>query len=457
MGLNKFLSCKFTFSKNEELLKFKFKLLNSILVITSVFSMVFALLGTYGINDIGLVQVVTNYFFSFSSILLILFLHSSKNNYFNTAIILIVVTTIVFSIALINVQQDEFRLIWFYLLTFVSYMLLGNRIGVGVTLVSIAIILLANYFVDLNLSSIAITSALIGIVIASLLSKAYTTKVSEYESTLQDALNMLNNSMNNLEDLNKNLEKKVEEEVQKNRLQEKHMHEQSRMAQMGEMISMIAHQWRQPLSAISSASMNLQIKLELEKFDLESRDGIKEAKDYFLSKLKDINAYVSNLTTTIDDFRNFYKPNKKTSIVNLNDIIDKSLNIIKASLIDLNIELIKEYDSDSYIEIYDNEIMQVVLNLLKNSKDVLHERDIKDPFIKITTMDRIILICDNGGGVPEDIIANIFNPYFSTKSEKNGTGLGLYMSKTIVEEHHKGVLSVENTEDGACFKIEFLE
>ena len=115
---------------------------------------------------------------------------------------------------------------------------------------------------------------------------------------------------------------------------------------------------------------------------------------------------------------------------------------------------------DTKSKIYSNEIMQVILNILKNSQDNFKEQATKDPKITITCecplSDTYFLkIFDNGGGIPEDIINKIFDPYFSTKSEKNGTGLGLYMSKTIIEEHHDGKLSVENTDDGVCFIIEF--
>ena len=100
-------------------------------------------------------------------------------------------------------------------------------------------------------------------------------------------------------------------------------------------------------------------------------------------------------------------------------------------------------------------MMQVIINILKNAQDNFKEKEIKNPYIKISTEHRSIRICDNGGGIPKPILNKIFDPYFSTKNEKNGTGLGLYMSKIIVEDHHKGNLHVSNTKDGVCFKIEF--
>ena len=228
------------------------------------------------------------------------------------------------------------------------------------------------------------------------------------------------------------------------RFRDKQLLVQSRLAQMGEMISMIAHQWRQPISTIAMGANNILIDIELNNID----------KNSLRDRANDIVAKTVELSKTIDDFRNFYKPNKQSIITKLEDVIEKSLNITKSSLIHNNINIIKEYNSDEEIELYDREVMQVILNILKNAQDNIKEKDIKDPYIKITTKDRIISICDNGGGISEDIIEKIFDPYFSTKNEKNGTGLGLYMSKTIIEEHHNGKISVQNRNDGVCFIIE---
>ena len=263
--------------------------------------------------------------------------------------------------------------------------------------------------------------------------------VTEYEVKLLDA--------------NKDLDKRVQEEIQKNKEKERQFMEQSRLAQMGEMISMIAHQWRQPLSVISSTAINLDVKIELDKFDLTNDEEIEKAKLYFQSGLKKIEKYVQSLTTTIDDFRNFYKPNKLSVNSTFEDIVSKSMGIIEASLRGDDIELIFDYKSKEILNIYDGEMMQVILNILKNAQDNFKTSDIKDKYIKISTNEKSLSICDNGGGISEDILPNIFDPYFSTKDEKNGTGLGLYMSKTIVEEHHKGTLHVENKNDGVCFKI----
>ncbi len=260
--------------------------------------------------------------------------------------------------------------------------------------------------------------------------------------------NTISNMAETIQTREKDLDERVRKEVEKNRKKDEQMLHQSRLAQMGEMISMIAHQWRQPLSAISATSIDLQMKMFLKNYKDEA-----ELIDYSNESLQQIDEFVKNLTTTIDDFRNFYKPNKDTELTTLEEVVSKSLHIIKSSLDNQGVEVILDIKSNDELKLYKNEIMQVLLNILKNSQDCFKERKTQNPFIKITIDEKSVSICDNAGGISEDITDKIFDPYFSTKSEKQGTGLGLYMSKTIVEEHHKGDLSVENTDKGVCFRI----
>ena len=247
------------------------------------------------------------------------------------------------------------------------------------------------------------------------------------------------------------------QDVTQQKKQEEQLLAQSRMAQMGEMISMIAHQWRQPLGAISSTAIDLNMQIEFENFDLEKERGRQECQTYLTNGLEEIDGFVQNLTNTIDDFRNFYKPNKERDTVLINEIVSKALNIIKPSCISDGIEIVDINKSKNLIIAYSNELMQVILNILKNAEDNFKEKAVSDPKIFITSTDKdnkvILEINDNGGGISEDILPKIFDPYFSTKDELNGTGLGLYMSKIIIEEHHNGSLEVINLDDGVCFVI----
>ncbi|WP_207561410.1 PAS domain-containing sensor histidine kinase [Sulfurimonas aquatica] len=243
------------------------------------------------------------------------------------------------------------------------------------------------------------------------------------------------------------LNSKIEEEVEKNRKKDQHILNQSRLAQMGEMISMIAHQWRQPLSSIAAISATLSLDITMDKY----------REDFFQQRLNDIGELSKHLSSTIDDFRDFYKPNKKQALVTLDNVIQKALNIIGNSLENDNIRITSDYSSDIEISLFDNEIKQVLLNILKNSQDNFKEKNIEKARINISTKKNYISISDNGGGIADNILEKIFDPYFSTKCEKDGTGLGLYMSKMIIEEHHNAILNVFNQDNGVCFTIEFFD
>ncbi len=258
--------------------------------------------------------------------------------------------------------------------------------------------------------------------------------------------------------INKTLEEKVVQRTQAIKERDEQLLQQSRMAQMGEMISMIAHQWRQPLGAISATSIDMNLKLQLSEFDLEKENERVECSDYFLDNLGKIDGFVQNLTTTIDDFRNFYKPNKKSITALMNAPVKKALSIVRASFLADGIEIAEDYSCKNRVRMHESELMQVILNVLKNSQDNFKEKNIENARILIKTYDIDdgvrLEISDNGGGIPEDILQKIFDPYFSTKSEKNGTGLGLYMSKTIIQTHHDGKLYAENRDEGVCFFID---
>jgi len=222
---------------------------------------------------------------------------------------------------------------------------------------------------------------------------------------------------------------------------------QSRHAAMGEMISMIAHQWRQPLTTISMDANNVLVDIELESLNEVS---LKE-------DLEDILKQTHYLSKTIDDFRNFFKPNKQKDMVLVSDVFNDALTIIEKGLINSGLEVENSFHTTTRIEIFSRELIQVILNILKNAKEALFENE--QPHKKITNkiyedeQDIIIEIHDNGKGIKEEVIKKIFDPYFSTKDEKNGTGLGLYMSKVIVVKHLNGTITANNTQMGVVFVI----
>jgi len=246
-----------------------------------------------------------------------------------------------------------------------------------------------------------------------------------------------------ISELNRTLQEKIHLEVEKNREKEKQLIKQSRLAQMGEMLSMIAHQWRQPLAAISATSANINVMVHLNRINKEQLSELSEK----------ISGYAQHLSVTIDDFRNFFKPNKEKKLTDFEELTNAVLDIIGTSIRNKNIHIVKKIESPAKFYTYPNEIKQVILNLLKNAEDVLTDKDVASPEVIIEIEGNRLRISDNGGGIREEIIEKIFDPYFSTKDEKTGTGLGLYMSKIIIEEHCGGRIYVENGELGAIFTI----
>ncbi len=237
--------------------------------------------------------------------------------------------------------------------------------------------------------------------------------------------------------------------LQKNK--ELMLFEQSKLASMGEMIGNIAHQWRQPLSMISTSITALKAKNEM---------GIMDKKDLD-DTVKHVVNSVNYLSTTIDDFRNFFDKDKNITNVNIKDLINSTHTIVNDNLVSNNIILYKDLN-DIQVEVLENELKQVLINIINNAKDALlsdknSELDKKIIIIDTKQKDNklVINIQDNAGGIPDNIFNKIFEPYFTTKHKSIGTGIGLYMCKTIIETNMKGSISVVNQEfvkEGKTYK-----
>ena len=227
------------------------------------------------------------------------------------------------------------------------------------------------------------------------------------------------------------------------------MFSQSRLAQAGELISMISHQWRQPISKIASISSNLRFKIMMNnELDVSSLD----------KKLEEVEEYTEFLSETIDDFREFYKPKKDKQNIYILPLIDKSLLFLENSLIKKNINLIKEFDKDQKVLLYQNELMQVIINIVQNAIEFSNENS----WIKIKTIlkpkEYIIKISDEAGGIIAQNIQKIFDAHFSTKMNvnSNNLGLGLYVSKVIIETHFNGKLEVQSENKNTTFTIRLV-
>jgi signal transduction histidine kinase len=275
----------------------------------------------------------------------------------------------------------------------------------------------------------------------------------ELEKFAETLENEVENKTKELQKINRNLQKIVEEKVNELREKDQALLQQSKMAAMGEMIGAIAHQWRQPLNTLA---INIQMLEDMiDNGEIDDKN-IHE----FINKNMQTIQFMSN---TIDDFRNFFRKDKEAVRFNVKDAIEKTINLQKAQLKNHNIE-IKTDLKDAYTKGYKNEFMQTILNIISNSKDAIVEKrekegdfkgqiDIKN---KIKNGKIIITISDNGGGIPQDSQHRIFEPYFTTKDEGKGTGMGLYMVKEIIERMN-GKVYFKNTEKGAEFIIELLK
>ena len=241
-----------------------------------------------------------------------------------------------------------------------------------------------------------------------------------------------------LRQINSELEIRIKKEVEENLRKDRLLSQQQKMVSMGQMIENIAHQWRQPLSLITTSASGIKLKKQLNDLD-----------DEFLSKAIDTVLNTSKyLSNTIDDFRYFFKPQKEKENFCLKQCCNKTIDLLNTNFFDKEINIISQIE-DIQISGYETELIQVLINILNNSKDALETvLDEKFIFIDIVKENKkaIIKIKDNAGGIPEDIIDKIFEPYFTTKHQSQGTGIGLYMSQEIIHKHMNGYFDISNTE-----------
>ena len=248
-----------------------------------------------------------------------------------------------------------------------------------------------------------------------------------------------------LYELNKHLEERVREEVRKNEEKQKMLFLQSRLASLGQMMANIAHQWRQPLTELALALFNL--KKAAQKHD----DALVDA------AYSDAKVLIQNMSQTIEDFINFFKPDKPKAPFLLSESLDEVLQILEKTLVKEYIEIHREIDGTLKVTGVINELSQVLINLLQNAKDAFRQRNVKERRIDIRIFrkgeEAVIEIADNAGGIETEALERIFEPYFTTKHAAQGTGLGLFMSKMIVEKSFGGTIDVQNSGGGAKFTI----
>ncbi len=284
------------------------------------------------------------------------------------------------------------------------------------------------------------------------LTKSLQQKEEELEnlnSTLEDRVVQ---QTKELRELNATLEKRVQEEVEKNRDKDRVLFQQARLASMGEMIGNIAHQWRQPLSELGIILYKMKkiYKKHVTKSEIdfyESYDGAKKV--------------IKKMSETIEDFRNFFNPHRPSEAFSIKSSLDDAMLVVQSTLQRHEIELKVKIQDNICIKGYMSEFSQVLINMINNSKDAFIQQKTDNRVInlEIRKFDdnyAIISFRDNAGGIDKDIIDKIFEPYFTTKHASIGTGLGLYMSRMIIQNSMHGTITVENVDSGVCFLIKVL-
>ena len=457
MNLDKLLTNGWKFEESEIDLKHKFQVVYIIVVLTIV-ALIFAILNNFfsGIEGFIPVEIVL----AVCGIIMCIALRNSKK-YLGLIVNILTIEYSLFILFLLYMgNPNDMKQMWIVTYPIVLLNLQRIRVAKYWLLFFIFFVIIAPIqniiSVQYNLHQMLYITFVLIIVTMIVYFYKYTIekstklileqqeKLKAFNEELEDNVNKKTLALRELnESLEIRVQNKIEELVQKDKI----LTIQSKQAVMGEMISMIAHQWRQPLSTITLQISNLQFSNLLgSKVDEKNLDKT-------LSEISDTIIYLSN---TIDDFQTYFHPDKKKDKIELHELINRAINFAMPRINESGVKLIFEKDSDIIIETYTNEFIQVVLNLLNNSIDVLVEKKIPNKKIIINISDKKdivkIYVEDNAGGIEEAHIKQIFEPYFSTKG-KNGTGLGLYMSQMIIEKQFKGLLSVQNSKYGAIFII----
>ena len=270
-------------------------------------------------------------------------------------------------------------------------------------------------------------------------------KIIEQSDRQQLTLIKLNNE---LDEYKNQLELKVEEEIKKREEKEKMLLQQSKLAAMGEMMDAVAHQWKQPINII-----NMQV--DMINYDYE--DGLVD--DNYINDFQSkVSSQVKHMTSTLNEFRSFFRPNKEAAQFNIKEMIEKVLLLVKDEFIKNRITISINDSGNFDLDGIENEFKHLILNIINNSKDAFNDNNTKDRKIQINILNneknKTIEIIDNAGGIPENVIEDIFKANVTTKEEGKGTGIGLYMSSQIAQKHN-GQLNVSNVENGAKFIFEY--
>ena len=425
------LSKNHTFESNEWILKYKIQILIIIILLVSTIIMMFSFLRL--IEGNFLLAAIDAGFSSFILILLY-FLYRNKDAYPLVSRLFLFFGIMILFANFYLATETYTRVLWFSSYVLLAFFLRDKKEG----FVWLGIIIVMLSFIAVTEPKFHLGTVNFMTLIANL--SLIATIVYWYEKVKE-------NDSKRLRQLNATLQTRIDKAVIENQKHERMLIQQSKMAAMGEMIESIAHQWRQPLNVMS---------LSLTKLEIDRNMGILNDQA-FDAQVITMNRQVQYMSQTIDDFRTFYQKDKHTVEISLQAMIDDLEALITPLLNSKSIEFVNEIDQEIMITTYPNELKQVLLNVINNAKDALIscESDKKEIIVSATAdEDEIVMyVADNAEGIDEKIMDRIFEPYFTTKFEAKGTGIGLYMSKMIIEDHIHGTIRAENRKNGAQFII----
>jgi len=409
------LSSGHIFSEDENLEKFRFALLNANLLVTAFFTGLSYIFSVTHFTEFDPIYEKMLLFATVVHVICVFPLRASKLVYLRIANITLINSLILFYGALVTTfVEDELRLIWFFLVVFASYILLGKRYGTTLTL-----------FVQVT----------------------FVISFTIFAAFSYNFLNKIENDALEFRKLNSKLASKVNMEISRREQQEQMLLQQYRMANMGGMLDAIAHQWRQPLMNINAILMNMDHTLNSKNVNGH----------YLIEKVDEIALLTEHMSQTVEDFRNLLKVEKSQSHFRLERAVDEVLLLMRNSLSDVEVERNIEAGPDAVG--HKSEVMQVIIILLSNAIEVFDKRYIENKKIRIsliTTAEKsIIEIADNAGGIRDSNLTVVFDPYFTTKEQSGGTGLGLYIAKIIMEQRMGGQIDASNKGDGAKFTLQF--
>lgn len=422
------------FSVNNSLEKFRFSLLNAKLVLASFFTLVNYFSALLGFVEFDPFYEKALLFYALTCSIGIFPLRLDKRYYSWVANSAIFSALVVFYSALfLGKGFDEFRLIWFFLTVMAGFVLMGRNYGLTLMLLILSSLIAINFHYELGFTELAKFTFVNSLLIFSVFSYFFLSKIEK------DAVEF--------KQLNKTLSESIEKEIEQREVQEQMLLQQYRMANMGGMLDAIAHQWRQPLMNINAVLMNM---------DYSVRNKVNDT-GYLVAKIEEVSSLTDHMSQTIEDFRGLLKEDTDQTILEIEHAVNEVLVLLKNSLNDVNVSFHIEPCGD--IIGHKSELMQVIIILLSNAIEALLKKKIESKKIAITIASRdqhaFIEIEDNAGGINSSNMGAIFDPYFTTKEQSGGTGLGLYIAKIITEQRMGGQISASNTHSGAKFTLSF--